>query len=86
MKTTNYLPILPRIGSKFTGKPKGCRNTEDGVYWEVLPTMEADATRLQRGLLKKVGAIQSKAALPKLQRQLSNSIVGKVARKFWAWC
>jgi len=86
MKTTNYLPILPRIGSKFTGKHKGCVNTEEGSYWEVLPTMDADATRLQRGLLKKVKNIRSKAALAKLKRQLSDSVIGKVVHKFWAWC
>jgi hypothetical protein len=41
-----------QIGSKFTGKYQGFADTTNGVYWEVLPKIEGDAGRIQRGLLK----------------------------------
>lgn len=40
------------IGSKFTGRPQAHIDTTSGTYWEVLPKLEGDAARIQRGLLK----------------------------------
>lgn len=40
------------LGSKFTG-PNGFADTQNGVYWEVLPKAGPDELRLQKALLKK---------------------------------
>lgn len=40
------------LGSKFNG-PNGFADTQNGVYWEVLPKAGPDELRLQKALLKK---------------------------------
>lgn len=73
---------LPRIGSKFTGKPKGCNDTENGTYWEVLPTIQGDMLKLQTGLTKRK-PVPKASRLPTLA---SNGFLAIIFRKFWAWC
>lgn len=59
-----------QIGSKFTGKYQGFADTTNGVFWEVLPKIEGEAGRIQRGLLKPRVAKPSKPSkLPTLARR-----------------
>jgi hypothetical protein len=40
------------LGGQFTGKHEGFVDSRSGVYWESLPPIQADALKLQKGLLK----------------------------------
>ena len=43
------MPVI--IGSKYTGRPAMHIDTTTGTYWESLPKIEGDATKIQGCLL-----------------------------------
>jgi hypothetical protein len=44
---------MVHIGCKYTGKPQSFIDTTNGVFWQVLPTIEADASTIQSALIAK---------------------------------
>jgi hypothetical protein len=42
------------IGSKYKAKPALFYDEPNGIFWEIFPSMDRDALRLQKGLLKKI--------------------------------
>lgn len=84
VKPSHNCPVL--IGSKFTGESKGCKDTESGTYWEVLPTIRGDESRLQKGLLNKEQPQKLKVLkLPTVAKRYLNLAFGDTVRAFWKW-
>lgn len=66
---------MVHIGCKYTGQPKSFIDTTDGVFWQALPTIEADASLIQAALI-------TKRQPPKkpLRERVNNSIDSLIQR------